>query len=203
MAPNSNTASRMNRIICMYFCQAEYERIVQKPQRFREEINKTRKKHPELFPPEINFGFKMKDIRVSKKMNLKIRRIIISGISYSIGPSFAMPYMTGLVQDVKKNLFLRKFAGPFWALSYCYGKDAMYWYRLETSLGRNSIVGTTIKSTNKLSTHIVADEKHTRLLENKTYIVATAANNCILGLRVRKCFRKAADKDLWNLQRRG
>jgi hypothetical protein len=88
----------------------------------------------------------------------------ISGISYSIRPSFAMPYMTGLVQDVEKPLFLRKFAVPFWALSYCYGKDAMYWYRLETSLGRNSIVGTTIKSTNKLSTHIVADEKHTRLL---------------------------------------
>jgi hypothetical protein len=64
----------------MYFCQAEYEIIVQKPQRFREEINKTREKHPELFPPEINSGFKMKEIRVSKKMNLKIRRILITGI---------------------------------------------------------------------------------------------------------------------------
>jgi len=181
MTPNSDTASRMNRTICMYFCQAEYETIVQKPQKFREEINKTREKHPELFPPEINSGFKMKEIRVSKKMNLKIRRIIISGISYSIRPSFAMPYMTGFVQDVEKPLFLRKFSVPFWALSYCYGKDAMYWYRLETSLGRNSLVGTTIKSANKLSTHIVADEKHTRLLGNKTYIATTAANNCILG----------------------
>lgn len=39
----------------------------------------------------------------------------------------------------------------------------------------------TIKSANKLSTHIVANEKHTRLLGNKTYIATTAANNCILG----------------------
>jgi hypothetical protein len=101
--------------------------------------------------------------------------------------------MTGLVQDVEKPLFLRKFAVPFWALSYCYGKDAMYWYRLETSLGRNNIVGTTIKSTNKLSTHIVADEKHTRLLGNKTYIATTAANNCILGACVSE---SASEKQL-------
>jgi hypothetical protein len=52
------------------------------------------KEHPELFPPEIAFGYKMKEIRVSKKLNLKIRRIVIAGVSYTIRPSFAMPYMT-------------------------------------------------------------------------------------------------------------
>jgi len=81
----------------------------------------------------------MKEIRLSKKLNLKIRRIIIAGISYSIRPSFAMPYMTGLVKDVENPLFLRKFAVPFWALSHCYGKDAMYWYRLKTSLVRSTL----------------------------------------------------------------
>jgi hypothetical protein len=57
----------------MYFCQVEYEIIVQSPERFREKVIKTHKKHPELFPPEINSGFKMKEIRLSKKLNLKIR----------------------------------------------------------------------------------------------------------------------------------
>ena len=184
MTPTSDTASRMNRTICMYFCQVEYELIIQKPKKFREAIDKARKKHPELFPPEINLGFKMKEIRLSKKLNLQIRRIIISGTSYSIRPSFAMPYMTGFVQDVEKPLFLRKFAVPFWALSHCYGKNAMYWYRLETSIGRNSLVGTTIKSAEKLSQNLVADEKHTRLLGNKTYVASTAANDCILGVCV-------------------
>jgi len=191
MTPTSDTAPRMNRTICMSFCQVEYEIIVQKPERFREEINKVYEKFPELFPTEINSGFKMKEIRLSKKLNLKIRRIIISGTSYSIRPSFAMPYMTGFVQNVEKPLFLRKFAIPFWALSHCYGKNAMYWYRLETSLGRNSLVGTTIKSADKLSKNLVADEKHTRRLGNKSYIAVTAANNCILGV----CVSESASED--------
>ncbi len=104
------------------------------------------KEHPELFPPEIAFGYTMKEIRVSKKLKLRIRRIVIAGISYTIRPSFAMPYMTGFVKDVEKPLFLRKFAVPFWALSHCFGKDPMYWYRLEATIGRYSLVGTTIFS---------------------------------------------------------
>jgi hypothetical protein len=38
------------------------------------------KEYPNIFPPEIAFGYKMKDARVSKKLNLKIRRIVIAGI---------------------------------------------------------------------------------------------------------------------------
>ncbi|MCD4722191.1 MAG: hypothetical protein K8S13_20365, partial [Desulfobacula sp.] len=30
--------------------------------------------------------------------------------------------------------------------SYVFGKNPMYWYRIETSLGRNSLVGTTIET---------------------------------------------------------
>jgi len=66
MTPTSDTALRMNRTICMCFCQVEYELIIQKPNKFREEIDKARKKHPEIFPSEISSGFKMKEIRLSK-----------------------------------------------------------------------------------------------------------------------------------------
>ncbi len=33
-------------------------------------------KYPELFPVEITNGYKMKEIRFSKKLKLKIRRIV-------------------------------------------------------------------------------------------------------------------------------
>ena len=89
-----------------------------------------------------------------------------------------MPYMTGFVKDVEKAMFLRKFDVSFWALSYVFGKDPMYWYRIETSLGRNSLVGTTIRNTENLPEHLVADEKHTRILGDKTYVATTVGNVC-------------------------
>ncbi|MFH0924256.1 MAG: hypothetical protein V1872_01265 [bacterium] len=95
-----------------------------------------------------------------------------------------MPYMTGNVADVEKVLFLRKFDVPFWALCYVFGKDAMHWYRMEQSLGRNSIVGTTIKSPEILPQHLAADEKHTRILGEKVYVATSVANECILGASV-------------------
>ena len=95
-----------------------------------------------------------------------------------------MPYMTGFVKNIEKPLFLRKFAVPFWALSYCFGKNPMFWYRLEASIGRHSLLRTTIKSAEKLPQHLSADEKHTRLLGEKTYIATTAGSVCILGANV-------------------
>jgi hypothetical protein len=61
----------------------------------------------------------------------------------------------------------------------------MYWYRLERSLGRNSLVGTTVQAAQRLPRHLVADEKHTTLIQKKTrevYLAATAGGGCCLGL---------------------
>ena len=61
----------------------------------------------------------------------------------------------------------------------------MSWYRLERSLGRFSLVGTTIQAAERLPRHLVADEKHTTLIENKSrrvYLAATAGCGCCLGL---------------------
>ncbi len=193
MTPASNTALRLNRTICMHICQAQYRLLIQHAIEFRIILDVAIKENPDIFPPEISFGYKMKDTRVSKKLNLKIRRIVIAGISYTIRTSFAMPYITGFIKDVEKPLFLRKFAVPFWALSHCFGKNPMYWYRLEANIGRYSLVGTTIKSPEKLPQHLSADEKHTRLLGQKTYIATTAGSNCILGTNISKT---ASSKDL-------
>jgi len=115
----------------------------------------------------------MKDSYHSKKLSITTRRIEINNKFYSIRPSFVMPYKTGFVDDVEKGLFLRKFNVRFWAISYTFGKDPMYWYRIEQSIGRNSIVGTTIRKPDDIPDHIAADEKHTKRLGDKTYIATT------------------------------
>src|SRR5215472_12798375 len=63
--------------------------------------------------------------------------------------------------------FLRKFAVPFWALTEVFGRSPMYWYRLERSLGRASLVGTTVQAPERLPRHLAADEKHTTLVDGK------------------------------------
>ena len=56
----------------------------------------------------------------------------------------------------------------------------MYWYRLEVSLGRNSIVGTTVRQ-GALPEHLLADEHHQTLDGDKVYIATTVAEGCCLG----------------------
>jgi hypothetical protein len=102
----------------------------------------------------------MKDIYYSKKQAILIRRIDIGGISRTIRPSFIMPYMTGVMGEIEKALFLRKFNVPFWALSHVLGKNTMYCYRIEQTLGRNSIVGTTVRNPLDIPEDLGTDEKH-------------------------------------------
>ena len=58
----------------------------------------------------------------------------------------------------------------------------MYWHRLECSLGRSSLVGTTIQAAGGLPRHLVADEKHTTLAGEKVYLAATAGGGGCLGM---------------------
>jgi hypothetical protein len=67
----------------------------------------------------------------------------------------------------------------------------MYWYRLERSLGRFSLVGTTVTAAQRLPRHLVADEKHSTRAGEKVYLAATAGSGCCLGLAL----AETADKD--------
>ena len=174
----------LNRKIIIPFCQDKYEENLNNPKKYRIELDKYIKLFPELFPQEINKGYELKDIYHSKKISIGTRRILVDGISYTIRPSFVMPFNTGFVSDIEHALFLRKFDVPYWALTHVFGKNHMYWYRIEQALGRNSIVGTTIKHAENLPEHLVADEKHTRVLGKKAYIATTAGNGCILGAAI-------------------
>ena len=60
----------------------------------------------------------------------------------------------------------------------------MYGYRLEQGWGRFSVVGTTVKSPERLPKDLVADEKHSWLKGQRVYIATPAAKDCILGASV-------------------
>jgi hypothetical protein len=180
----TESATRNNRSICLPFFQETYNADIIDPIDFRKCIDQNIALFPELFPPEILKGYQMKDIYYPKKQSVLIRRIEIAGIAYTIRPSFLLPYMTGMTDEVEKALFLRKFNVPFWALSYVFGRDPSYWYRTEQSIGRNSIVGTTIRNPADIPRHLAADEKHSWILGYKAYIATTVGNECILGASI-------------------
>jgi hypothetical protein len=183
---DSKSATRNNRNICLPFSQEVYNANINNPLDFRKCIDQRIELFPELFPAEITKGYLMKDIYHPKKLPFAIRRIEIAGIAYRIRPSFLMPYVTGITDQVEMALFLRKFNVPFWGLSYVFGRDPMYWYRIEQSLGRNSIVGTTIRNPEDIPEHLGADEKHTWILGDKVYVATTVGNECILGASIAK-----------------
>lgn len=190
---SQKSTSRCNRVICILFVLETYNEIVGDSAKFRTYIDGIIKQSPELFPTGTTNKYLMKDIYHSKKLSIPIRRIQVGGVSYTIRPSCVMPYMTGMTHDIEKPLFLRKFNVPFWGLSYVFGKNPMYWYRIEAFLGRYSIVGTTIRNSKDLPKNLSADEKHTHLLGEKAYIATTVANGCILGASVAS---SAGDDDL-------
>ena len=196
---DSASATRNNRTICLPFSQEDYETNVKNPADFRSCIDERIALFPELFPHEVSRGYQMKDIYQSKKLSIRLRRIEVAGISYSIRPSFVMPYLTGITYDIEKALFLRKFNVPFWALSHVFGKDPMYWYRIEQTLGRNSIVGTTVKDPEDIPEHLGADEKHTWILGEKVYVATTVGKGCILGTSIAKDAGEQALKDAYQV----
>jgi len=196
---DTKSATQNNRTICLPFSQEVYHPNIENPSDFRGCIDERIELFPELFPPEIANGYLMKDIYHSKKQSVLIRRIDIDGTPYTIRPSFLMPYLTGITDEVEKAMFFRKFNVPFWALSHAFGKDPMYWYRIEQTIGRNSIVGTTIRKPIHIPEHLGADEKHTWILGNKIYVSTTVGNECILGACISKDAGEQALKDSYNV----
>jgi hypothetical protein len=81
-------------------------------------------------------------------------------------------------------LFLRRFDVPFWGLTYVFGRDDDYWYRMENQFGRYSIVQTTVKDPEKLPKHLLADEKVTWLNGEEVVVATTVGDDCVLGASV-------------------
>jgi hypothetical protein len=76
------------------------------PEEFRKLLDRRIEETPELFPPEIGRGYRMKDTYSSRKTGLKLRRIELRDRQcYLVRPSFLMPYLSGHTEDVQAPLF--------------------------------------------------------------------------------------------------
>ena len=177
-------SSRGHKTICIAFVsEGHYQDCMEDKQEFRQHLDFIYTEHPELFPKAMSNGYKLNGSSYSKKQKTSLRRIrlVETGEAYQIRPSFLMPYMIGRTDAVEKGLRLRQWAVPFEVIAELFGRDPMYWYRAYVGLGRHSIVGTTIKSPDKLPSDVLADEKHTRHKGKRVYVPTTVAQECILG----------------------
>jgi hypothetical protein len=105
-ADRTTGPTRGAKTICIPCSQEPYERIVDDPVLFREFLDQQIEATPELFPPEIRRGYRMKDTYTSRKTGWRLRRIDLrNGQSYSVCPSFLMPYLSGRTEDVQAPLF--------------------------------------------------------------------------------------------------
>ena len=182
--PANRSPARGSHSICVPAAEADYAAVVQDAGRFRAWLAAAARQSPELFPDGFSQGFRMKDGRVSKKLGIRLRRIELrDGRAYTVRPSFVTPYLTARVADVEDGLLLRKFGVPFWALARVLGRDPMYWFRLECGLGRNSVVGTTVRQA-KVPGHLLADEHHQTRDGRKVYLATTVGGGCCLGVGV-------------------
>ena len=111
--------------ICLPFSKEDYCSNIEQAEDFRKCIDERIQLFPELFPPEILHGYRMKDRYLSWKLSIQIRRIEIEGVAFTVRPSFVMPYMTAFTKDIEKPLMLRKSGTPFWMLSYSFGRYPM------------------------------------------------------------------------------
>lgn len=140
---------------------------------------------PELFPDSMtghNYQFKGKD-RLSKKLGIRQRRILIGGQLYRLRPSFVMPYMRCRTSEAAAGLLLARKSTPFWVISAILGRNPMFWYRCFLCLSRFNLVGTTVYNQEKMPHHLLCDEFHTRLRGVKIYVATTVAQDCFLGVQ--------------------
>ena len=180
------------RIVLPITCE-QYEAAMATSQKARDYLTEEMKTHPELFPTAMAQGYKFNGwTEVSKKMpTMKLRRIRLlkadeSGqkVAYTIAPCDVLPYMTGMVSDVEKGLFLKQFGVPDWALTYVFGRNDSYWYRQTEAFGRYNLVGSTVKEADKMPKDLLADEKHAKAHGGKWYVGTTVAQDCVLGASV-------------------
>jgi hypothetical protein len=177
-------AAKPSRRIVLPIDREQYPSVVQDAGAFRKWVDSSRSQYPELFPDEIQEGYSLHDTRPSRKLpDVRIRRIRLNrnGAVYRVVPSFVLPYMTGYTDAVEKALFLRRFGVPFWGLTYVFGRNDLYWYRLVEHLGRFDMVGTTVKAASRLPEHLLADEKFTSLNGQEVYVATTVGSDVVLG----------------------
>jgi len=177
--------TKQSKTIVLEIVEEIYSSFMEHPEIAHEILGNHIANHPELFPEGITDGYMLNGrTRVSKKLDIQMRKIKVGSETYRIRPSFILPYCRAKTSEVSKALFLLKFGVPFWALAFVFGRNAMWWYRLYLCLHQFSIVGTTIRKETVLPTDLLADEHHIKISGQKAYVATTCGNNCFLGMEV-------------------
>jgi len=185
------TLAKSSNQIRLPISPADYAIMMNDASQFRMRLTQLIETNPELFPPDIQQGYHLHGFsRASVKMpEIKRRRLKLKAVGqagnssiYTVVPSFVLPYMASTTAEVEKAAFLRRFGVPFWALTYVFGRNDMYWQRLVMQLGHPDLVGTTLKDAALLPAHLLGDEKHTRFNGEKAYIATTVGADCVLGV---------------------
>ena len=185
--------SRGSRQICLPLDRATSDRIWEDPQAVRGFVEDLLGQHPELFPEAMTQGFTLcGTLPPSQKLaGICLRRLRVTETEedgqatsrdYFLRPSFVLPSCCGTVDEVEKGMLLLTYQVPYHVVQYCFGRNALFWYRLEQSLGRNSLVGTTVRDPDSLPAHWAADEHHAQLRGADASVAMTAGGGCVLGM---------------------
>lgn len=110
---HSTQPCRGLKTICIPCSAQEYEQAIDDPKKFRLLLDRQIQATPELFPPEVGRGYRMKDVYSSRKTGCKLRRIELRDLDcYLIRPSFLMPYLAGRTAEVQAPLFSASSPSP-------------------------------------------------------------------------------------------
>jgi hypothetical protein len=106
VAECSSRPVRGQKTICIPCSQRQYEQAVDDPRESRGLLNQQIEATPDLLPPEIGRGYRMKDVYRSRKTGCQLRRIELRDHQcYLVRPCFLMPYLSGHTEDVQAPLF--------------------------------------------------------------------------------------------------
>lgn len=175
---------RGSRQICIPMTRDVYDRIWNDATEVRRYLAPLLQSLPELFPEGIQDGYQLSGhLPASKKMpGIRLRQLRLPNCVYTLRPSFLMSYMTGTVEELEHPLLLLSFGVPCWVVTKIFGHHDMFWQRHLERLGRNSLVGTTVRVAERLPTHLAADEHHADWCGQKGYAAVTAGGGCLLGM---------------------
>lgn len=184
-AVQSPKSSGGHRQICVAITREQYDDIWSDATKVRALLNEQFMAHPELFPANLSDGFSLAGCLPEsvKQPGVRLRQLITRDkTKWYLRPSFVTPYMTATAQELEGPWLLLSIGTPTWVVSRIFGRDDMYWYRQLEQLGRNSLVGTTVQTSENMPEHLAADEHHVHWSGEKGYLAMTAAQGCILGV---------------------
>jgi len=175
-----------NKTIVLPFNEETYAELIKDKTAYKAFVNTWIEAHPEVFPETIHEGWSLHGFtQDSVKQDIRVRRILTKADHevWQMRPAFVMPYMTCDTATADHILFLSEWV-PDWGLARVFNKDVMSIYRIRTHMGRYTLVGTTVKTPEKLPQDLVADEKHSRISGETVSLPTTVGAQCFLGVSV-------------------